>query len=72
MANAASNGSESSSQCLIFVLGQSELRQLTARVDRIDQGFHFWNARLPCSRPGCSPFPLRLGTTQVSGGLALL
>ena len=72
MANAASNGSESSSQCLIFILGQSELCQLTVWVDWIDQGFHFGNVWLPCSRPGCSPFPLRLGTTQVSRGLALL
>jgi len=70
MANAASNGSESSSQCLIFVLGKSELHQLTTRVDQIDQGFHFGNAWLLCSRPGCSPFPLRLGTTQVSGSLS--
>ena len=41
------------------------------QIDGIDHTFLFGNAQLPCSRPGYSPFPLHLGTTQVSRGLAL-
>ena len=70
--NAAVNERELSWQCLTFALGQSEHRQLTARIDGIDRAFLVWNVRLPCSRPGCSPSPSHLGATRVSGGLALL
>ena len=67
--NAASNRQELSEQCSIFALGESEH---AARIDGIDCAFLFGNARQPSSHRGCTPFPSRLGPTQVSQGLALV
>jgi hypothetical protein len=49
--------------------GMKRASQPTARIDGIDRDFLFWN---PCSHAGCSPFPSRLGVTQVCEGLALV
>jgi hypothetical protein len=57
---------------LDFRPGAKRACQLTARIDGIDRAFLFGNARLPCSRQGCSPFPSHLGTVLVSWGLALV
>ena len=70
--NAASNGRELSEICSIFGRSESEHPQSAARIDGIDGGFLFGNARPPCSHSGCSPFPSCLGTTQVRQGLALV
>jgi hypothetical protein len=70
--NATLNGQKSSEICSIFALGLSLHCQLTARIDGIDRDFLFGNARFPSSRLGCSPFPSRLGTLQVSRALALI
>ena len=43
-----------------------------ARIDGNDRAFLFGNARHPLLAPGCSPFPSRSGTTQVSRGLGLV
>jgi hypothetical protein len=45
---------------LDFRPGAKRVCQLTARIDGINRAFLFRNARLPCSRRGCSPFPSRL------------
>jgi hypothetical protein len=57
---------------LDFRPGAKRACQLTAQIDGIDRAFLFGNARLPCSRQGCSPFPSRLGTIVVSWSLALI
>ena len=70
--NAPSNGRELSEIRPIFERAQSEHCQLTARIDRIDQYSLFGNGAAPGLAPGCTPFPSRLGTTQVREGLSLL
>jgi hypothetical protein len=67
--NAALNGLELSWQCSIFTQEQSEHCRLTARVDRY---FLFGNAMFLLLAPGCSSFPSRLGTAQVSRCPALV
>jgi len=69
--NAPLNGRELSEICLIFVRVPGEHCQLTARIDGIDRDFLFGTRAVPGLAPGCSPFPSRLGATQVSRGLAL-
>jgi len=57
---------------LDFRPGGKRACQLTRGFDGIDHDFLFGNARHPVLAPGCTPFPSRLGGTQVSWGLALL
>ena len=66
---AGSNGRELSEIRSIFVQGVSEHCQLTARIDGIDGGFLFGNARLGVLALGLIHFPFLLGTVPVHGGL---
>jgi hypothetical protein len=56
-------------EMLDFRPGAERAFQLTARIDRIDRDFLFWNARHPCSRPGVQPLPLAFGGHTGKQGL---
>jgi len=55
---------------LDFRPGGKRACQLTRGFDGIDRDFLFGNARHPVLAPGCTPFPSRLGGTQVGWGLS--
>ena len=66
------NGQESSELCSIFVLEGSEYPSLPCGLMGLMAPSFLEMAQHPGFTPGCSPFPLCLGATQVSGGLAFL
>jgi hypothetical protein len=57
---------------LDFRPGAKQACQLTTRIDGIGRDFFLGTRSHSCLHPGCSSFPLYLGTTQVSRGLALV
>ena len=68
----ATNGQQLNELRSIFVRVPSEHCQLSARIDGIDRGFLFGNARGTRARPGLHPLALAIGGHTGKIGLSPL